>query len=207
MVVLSSVESEQRMVRRDCIIDIIKIMEVSSPTEKREHVKKIKKELEIKSVSTAPSVIMKQLTRMLKNLEREIRMANCFGKASTKACKEDKKMDTLTAKKITKVLLDEKHREEEVKRARQRVEEAKRRQQQEIEGKKIRQREDRRAKQREAKRRAAKMAQERAEKMKRQVEEKQLKKLQSLTFPPESDPVIYSKYDFLANLGLTMSMS
>ena len=51
------------------------------------------------------------------------------------------------------------------------------------------------------------MAQERAEKMKRQVEEKQLKKLQSLTFPPESDPVIYSKYDFLANLGLTMSMS
>ena len=71
----------------------------------------------------------------------------------------------------------------------------------------IRQREDKRAKQREAKRRAARMAQERAEKMKRQVEEKQLKKLQSLTFPPESDPVIYSKYDFLANLGLTMSMS
>ena len=203
---MSSVESEQRMVRRDCIIDIIKIMEVSSPTEKREHVKKIKKELEIKSASTAPSVIMKQLTRMLKTLEKEIRMA-CFGKASTKAGKEDKKMDTHTAKKITKVLLDEKHREEEEKRAKQRVEEAKRRQQQEIEGKKIRQREDRRAKQREAKRRAARMAQERAEKMKRQVEEKQLKKLQSLTFPPESDPVIYSKYDFLANLGLTMSMS
>ena len=99
---MSSVESEQRMVRRDCIIDIIKIMEVSSPTEKREHVKKIKKELEIKSVSTAPSVIMKQLTRMLKSLEREIRMANCFGKASTKSGKEEKKMDTHTAKRSPK---------------------------------------------------------------------------------------------------------
>ena len=77
---MNSAESEQKAVRRDCIIDIIKIMEVSSPSEKREHVKKIKKELEIKSASTAPSVIVKQLTRMLKNLEREMSLANCFGK-------------------------------------------------------------------------------------------------------------------------------
>ena len=179
MWLMNSAESEQKTVRRDCIIDIIKIMEVSSPTEKREHVKKIKEELEIKSVSTAPSVIVKQLTRMLKNLEREIRMANCFGKALTKPSKEEKKKETFTAKKITKILLNEKHREAEEKRAKQRL----------------------------AKVRAARLAQERAEMVARQVEEDQLKKLQSLTFQPESDPAIYSKYDFLANLGLTMSMS
>ena len=58
-----------------------------------------------------------------------------------------------------------------------------------------------------AKLKAARLAQERAEMVSRQVEENQLKKLQSLTLLPESDPVIYSKYDFLASLGLTMSMS
>ena len=175
MWVMNSVESEQKSVRRDCIIDIIKIMEVSSPTEKREHVKKIKEELEIKSVSTAPSVIVKQLTRMLKNLEREIRMANCFGKTLIQPAKEE----AYTAKKITKILLNEKQREAEEKRAKEKL----------------------------AKLKAARLAQERAEMVSRQVEEGQLKKLQSLTLLPESDPVIYSKYDFLANLGLTMSMS
>ena len=69
-------------------------MEVSSPTEKREHVKKIKEELEIKSISTAPSVIVKQLTRMLKNLEREMGMGNCFGKALSQPSKEKKKKET-----------------------------------------------------------------------------------------------------------------
>ena len=172
-------EAEQKTVRRDCIIDIIKIMEVSSPTEKREHVKKIKEELEIKSVSTAPSVIVKQLTRMLKNLEREIGMANCFGKALSQPSKEKKKKDTFSAKKITKILINEKQREADEKRAKQRL----------------------------AKRKAARMARERAERVARQVEENQLKKLQSLTLLPESDPIIYSKYDFLATLGLTMSMS
>ena len=176
---MNSADSEQKSVRRDCIIDIIKIMEVSSPTEKREHVKKIKEELEIKSVSTAPSVIVKQLTRMLKNLEREIRMANCFGKTFTKPDKEGTKKETYTAKKITKILLNEKHREAEEQRAKHRL----------------------------AKLKAARLAQERSERVARQVEEDQLKKLQSLTLLPESDPVIYSKYDFLANLGLTMSMS
>ena len=172
-------EAEQKTVRRDCIIDIIKIMEVSSPTEKREHVKKIKKELEIKSASTAPSVIVKQLTRMLKNLEREISMANCFGKALDKPNKEKKKKETYSAKKITKILVNEKQREVDENRAKQRL----------------------------AKQKAAKMAKERAERAARQVEEKQLNKLKSLTLLPESDPVIYSKYDFLATLGLTMSMS
>ena len=165
--------------RRDCIIDIIKIMEVSSPTEKREHVKKIKEELEIKSISTAPSVIVKQLTRMLKNLEREIGMANCLGKALSQPSKEKKKKETYSAKKITKILVNEKQREADEKRAKQRL----------------------------AKRKAARMARERAERAAKQAEEKQLKKLQSLTLLPESDPVIYSKYDFLATLGLTMSMS
>ena len=170
-------EAEQKTVRRDCIIDIIKIMEVSSPTEKREHVKKIKEELEIKSVSTAPSVIVKQLTRMLKNLEREIGMG--FGKALSQPRKEKKKKETFSAKKITKILINEKQREADEKRAKQRL----------------------------AKRKAARMARERAERVARQVEENQLKKLQSLTLLPESDPIIYSKYDFLATLGLTMSMS
>ena len=176
---ITSAESEQKAVRRDCIIDIIKIMEVSSPTEKKEHVKKIKQELDIKSVSTAPSVIVKQLTRMLKNLEREIRMANCFGQALTKPSRVEKHKETCTAKNITKILLNEKVRETEEKRAKQKL----------------------------AKLKAARLAQEKAERMARQVEENQLKKLQSLTLLPESDPVIYSKYDFLATLGLTMSMS
>ena len=63
------------------------------------------------------------------------------------------------------------------------------------------------AKQKLAKLKAARLAQEKAERMARQVEEGQLKKLQNLTLLPESDPVIYSKYDFLETLGLTMSMS
>ena len=95
-------EMEKTTTRRDCIANIIHILKVSSKSEKKENLKKIKKELEFEITFTS-HVVIKKLKGILKNLDKEIKQLSTGGSPTKRMINKKPKTNIVQKYRMKKV--------------------------------------------------------------------------------------------------------
>ena len=170
---------ENNKTKRECIANIIDILQVSSASERKEYLIKIKKELEFE-MSYSSKIVMGKLKGILKNMDKELKKLTC---SSIKVVKKTtpSKQELVQKYKMKRVEVRLKNVSSEC----------------------ITFLFEKKAKKKDIHRLKTKFTKP----IQRNVvlEKKQMKKLKTLQVEPEQERAIYSRYDFFAVLGLSPS--
>ena len=205
-VVNNNPEMENKFIRRDCLANIIDILQKSSGAEKKHQAKRIKEELELNMICT-PSNVIKKLKATLKRMDKEMKALNCLTKISQNLEEEQKikikkchvKLNKVPMKYLMSLTNQTKDPMKDtmktvMKSASKKAKTAMKKLH--VQNKKENRKD-----------RIEKMKQTKAMKN-ALVEEEQMAKLLSLELPKEEEAsaAVYSKYHFLENLGLIMNV-
>ena len=95
-------EMEKTTTRRDCIANIIHILKVSSKSEKKENLRKIKQELEFE-ITYSSNIVIKKLKGILKNLDKEIKELSTSGSPTKRIINKKPKTNIVQKYRMKKV--------------------------------------------------------------------------------------------------------